>query len=134
MTKEILLAVDGEPPHRDVGLNFCNPHHPQYPQVVRLREAAAEALAEKSDWDPNEAGWIALALTVMQSAPDFTMEEVAAALGGVADALQATPVGTDVPGCSLYRDLQQIRVVRYTVRQLGASAYSVRPQGLGVPV
>lgn len=131
MTQEILLTVDGQPPLRDTGLQFYNSHHPQYPQVVRLREAATEALAAQPDWDPNEAGWIALALTVVQPAPEFTMAEVVDALGGVVDALQSTPVDADVPGASLYHDPLQIRVMRYAVQQGDAPAYSVRVRVMG---
>ncbi|MYA49168.1 MAG: hypothetical protein F4045_03830 [Chloroflexi bacterium] len=133
MTQEILLAVDGPPPLRDTGLQFYNPHHPQYHLVVRLREAAAQALAAQPDWDPHEAGWIALALTVVQPSPELATAEVAGALDGVADALQATPADADVPGCSLYQDPRQIRVVRYAVQQGDALAYSVRVRVVGAP-
>ncbi|MDE2885407.1 MAG: hypothetical protein OXO53_09980 [Chloroflexota bacterium] len=131
MAREILLTVDGQPPLRDVGLQFYNPHHPQYPQVVRLRDAAAGALAAQPDWDPHEQGWIALAVTVVQPAPEFTMAEVAGTLGGIADALQATPADADVPGASLYHDSLQIRVVRYAAQQGDAPAYSVRVRVIG---
>ncbi|MYD99097.1 MAG: hypothetical protein F4X98_17150 [Gammaproteobacteria bacterium] len=133
MTREILLTVDGQPPLRDTGPQFYNPHRPQYPQVVRLREAAAQALASQPDWDPNEEGWIALALTVVQPAPGLTMAEVAGALGGVVDALQLPPVDADVPGASLYHDPLQIRVVRYAVQQGDAPAYSVIVRVIGAP-
>ena len=127
MTREILLTVDGQPPHRGTA---SPPHNPQ---SVRLREAAAQALAAQPGWDPDEQGWIALALTVVQPAPELTMAEVAAALDGVADALQAIPVDADVPGASLYRDPLQIRVVRYAVKQGDAPAYSVFVRVLGYP-
>ncbi|MDE2837089.1 MAG: hypothetical protein OXL97_06210 [Chloroflexota bacterium] len=131
MTREILLTVDGQPPLSDTSLQFYNPHHPQYSQVIRLREAAALAVAAAPDWDPHEKGWIALALTVVQPAREFTMAEVARALGVVADALQATPDDADVPGCSLYRNPQQIRVVRYAVKEGDAPTYSVTVRVMG---
>ncbi len=130
MTREILLTVEGQPPLRDTSLPFYNPHHPQYPQAVRLREAAAQALATQPEWDPYEEGWISLALTVTQPAPESPMMK---ALGGVADALQSTPSDTDVPGASLYLDLWQIRVVRYAAQQGDAPAYSVRVRVMGYP-
>ncbi|MDE2884640.1 MAG: hypothetical protein OXO53_06020, partial [Chloroflexota bacterium] len=110
-----------------------NPHHPQYPQVARLREAAARVLAAQQEWDPNEQGWIAFALTVVQPAPELAIAEVAGALGGVADALQATPADAGIPCCSLYRDRQQIRVVRYAAQKGDTPAYSVRIRIIGDP-
>ena len=133
MTGEILLTVEGQPPTRDPGLRFYNPHHPQYHQVVRLREAAATAVAAQPDWDPNEWGWLALAVTVVQPADHPPIAEATNALGGVAEALQATPVDADVPGCSLYRDMGQIRVVLCTAQDGDAPAYSVRVRVLGYP-
>ena len=133
MTREILLTVDGQPPTGDPSLWFYNPHHPQYPQVVRLREAAAAAVAAQPDWDPHEEGWLALAVTVVMPAGHPPIAEATNALAGVAEALQATPVDTDVPGCSLYRDVEQIRVVLCTAQDGDAPAYSVRVRVMGYP-
>lgn len=129
--QEIHLAAEGWPPAKNEALSIFNPAHTQRDRVLRLLEAARQALSETL-WDRDESRSIGLELVVIESGTDPALADATNSLGGVGDVLQSNRRNADLSHfgdaahASLYADDRQIREVRYSVERGDAPGYRVR--------
>jgi hypothetical protein len=129
MVDELTFEVDGFPPAKNEALSMLGMGHSHAPRVLKLLEAARQAIPE-TGWQPLQ-GPIGLEVTLF-AAPGLDPWDATNYLGGIADVLEVKdrrgvlehlgPLRT----VALYQNDRQIKEVHYKQVDANSGRYRVR--------
>ena len=137
MTSHLRFEVTGHPPGKNEARSMLAHGHPHRDRVVRLLEAARDAMttAGVAPFGPADS----IGLEVVVRRPASVAGDATNCLGGIGDVLQSSRVGADVAhlgdlaAVHVYPDDKQIHEINYRLEDHPESSYLIhlwlRPSG-----